>query len=102
MINAWDAVRAAIDAEDLAAIAALLTGLDDAQRREVARELPRYLPVAQRAGERRDIERHQEHQARWRELAVQAEQEGRSVWELPEALGMISNSLVGARGRSSP
>ncbi|MEV4178071.1 hypothetical protein [Nonomuraea sp. NPDC049709] len=97
MINAWDAVRAAIDAEDLAAIAALLTGFDDDQRREVARELPRYLPVAQRAGERRDIERHQEHQARWRELAVQAEQAGRSVWELPEALGMINNSLVGAR-----
>jgi hypothetical protein len=38
MTNAWDAVRAAIDAEDVSAVATLMIGCDDAQRREVARE----------------------------------------------------------------
>lgn len=53
MTNAWDAVRRALDAEDTRAVATLLTGFDDVQRREVARELPRYLPVArQRASDR--------------------------------------------------
>ncbi|MEV1004068.1 hypothetical protein [Nonomuraea sp. NPDC050202] len=97
MTNAWDAVRAAIDAEDLAAVAALLTGFDDAQRREVARELPRYLPEAERAGERAAFERHQEREARWRELAVQAEQAGIGIWELPEGLAMMHHQHVGVR-----
>ncbi|WP_084964520.1 DUF6493 family protein [Thermoactinospora rubra] len=51
MTNAWDAVRTALDAEDAAAVAKLVTGLDDARRREVARELPGYLKHAQRTGE---------------------------------------------------
>ncbi|MBF8189224.1 hypothetical protein ITP53_26530 [Nonomuraea sp. K274] len=48
MTNAWDAVGAAIDAEDFPAVATLMIGYDDAQRREVARELPGYLPIARR------------------------------------------------------
>jgi hypothetical protein len=85
MINAWGAVRAAIDAEDATAVAALLTGYDEVQRREVARELPGYLPVARRAGERKDHERYEESQDRWRELVLRAEKMGRDVWQLPEA-----------------
>ncbi|MGW3353373.1 hypothetical protein ACWDA3_59670 [Nonomuraea rubra] len=98
MINAWEAVRAAIDAEDLAAIAALLTGFDDAQRREVARELPRYLPVAEQAGERADRERNRRREVRWRELTVQAEEAGVSIWELPEGYAMMTHHQhVGVR-----
>ncbi|MGP3959871.1 hypothetical protein ACTWPT_28055 [Nonomuraea sp. 3N208] len=40
MTNPWDTVRAAIDAEDTTAVVTLLTAYDDAQRREVVRELP--------------------------------------------------------------
>ncbi|WP_345572840.1 DUF6493 family protein [Nonomuraea rosea] len=97
MINAWEAVRAAVDAGDAAAIAALTSGFDDGRRREVARELPRYLPVARQAGERRDIERNEDHQARWQTLVAHAEHTGRSVWELPEATAMWGHGQVGSR-----
>ncbi|WP_066948351.1 DUF6493 family protein [Microtetraspora fusca] len=83
MTNAWDEVRAAIDGEDAAAVAALVAGFDEERRREVARELPGYLPVARAAGRRRDEER--ERQARWMELQRQAERIGRPVYALAEA-----------------
>ncbi|WP_188189714.1 hypothetical protein [Nonomuraea sp. SYSU D8015] len=90
MTNAWDAVRAAIDAEDFSAVATLMIGYDDAQRREVARELPGYLPIARQAGTRRDYERMQRHQARWRELELRAEEMGRYVFAMPEASVLLS------------
>ncbi|MCP2357689.1 hypothetical protein HD597_004709 [Nonomuraea thailandensis] len=97
MTNAWDAVRAAIDAEDTAAVAALLIGFDDAQRREVARELPRYLPVVRRAGERRDAERVAGRQGWWRSLHAEAERADRSVWDLPGFSEGRVRWYVGAR-----
>ncbi|WP_263657514.1 hypothetical protein [Nonomuraea gerenzanensis] len=97
MINAWDAVRAAIHAEDLTAIATLLGGFDDAQRREVAQELPGYLTPAQQAGDRRDAEHRAAERARWWELVAEAKQAGRSVWELPEALALSSRPFRGTR-----
>ncbi len=45
MTEAWAAVRSAIDAEDAAAVAALVAGLGRDGRHEVARELPGRLPV---------------------------------------------------------
>ncbi|MEU7893198.1 hypothetical protein AB0B45_10040 [Nonomuraea sp. NPDC049152] len=85
MMNAWDEVRAAIDAEDADAVATLVAGFDVDQRRQVARELPGHLPIARQAGQRRDGEREQEREARRKELYERAEKTGRSVYELAEA-----------------
>ncbi|MGW7477212.1 DUF7824 domain-containing protein [Nonomuraea muscovyensis] len=63
--TAWDAVRAAIDAEDPAAVAALVAGFGEGERREVARELPGHLSEARRRGEARDAERRAELQREW-------------------------------------
>ncbi|MFC4061216.1 hypothetical protein ACFOWE_23190 [Planomonospora corallina] len=85
MTNAWDEVRAAIEAEDAAAVAVLVAGFDDARRREVARELPGHLPVAREAGERRDAERSRAFHARWDELRAEAARTRREIFELPGA-----------------
>ncbi|SDK61024.1 DUF6493 family protein [Nonomuraea jiangxiensis] len=97
MTNAWEAVRAAIDAEDADAVVTLLTGFDEVRRREVARELPGYLPVARREGERRDVERGEAYQARWEELIARADKMHRQVWELPEAQEMLRHEHVRSR-----
>ncbi|WP_336213927.1 DUF7824 domain-containing protein [Nonomuraea sp. LPB2021202275-12-8] len=93
MTNAWDHVRAAIDAEDAAAVATLVAGFDDAQRREVARELPGYLPIAREAGERRDGERELERQARWAALQDRAQRMGRSVYDMPEMYSHVTQEI---------
>nr|WP_191910217.1 hypothetical protein [Microbispora cellulosiformans] len=46
MTNPWDAVRSGTEAGDAPAVAAAVLDLDDDTRREVARELPGYLPAA--------------------------------------------------------
>ncbi|GAA4093467.1 hypothetical protein [Nonomuraea soli] len=51
MTDAWAVVRAAIDSDDAEAIAGLT--LDDGQRREIARELPRYLTTGRELGRHR-------------------------------------------------
>ncbi|MFG1946667.1 DUF6493 family protein [Nonomuraea sp. NPDC048826] len=81
MTNAWEEVRAAIEAEDLPAVAKLVTGLDDEQRREVAAALPGHLPVAQETGRRREHERAERRMAAVRELAGRT---GRAMYEFPE------------------
>ncbi|MFI6711792.1 DUF6493 family protein [Nonomuraea sp. NPDC050478] len=81
MTNAWEEVRAAIEAVDTPAVVKLVTGLDDEQRREVAAALPGHLPVAQEAGRRREHERAEQRMAAVRELAGRR---GRSMYELPE------------------
>ncbi|WP_144070053.1 DUF6493 family protein [Nonomuraea indica] len=63
--TAWDAVRAAIDAEDAAAVAALVAGFGDSERREVARELPGHIAEVRRTGEARDVERREAMQRAW-------------------------------------
>ncbi|WP_067177979.1 hypothetical protein [Microtetraspora niveoalba] len=93
MTNAWDEVRAAIDAEDAAAVAALVAGFDEERRREVARELPGHLPVAREAGRRRDEEREREWRARWLELDRRAERSGRSVHWFPEVHGLYATRV---------
>ncbi|MER5325792.1 DUF7824 domain-containing protein [Streptosporangium roseum] len=45
-LTAWDQVRELVDAGDVAKIVEAVTALDDAGRREVARELPGYVAVA--------------------------------------------------------
>ncbi|SNS30103.1 hypothetical protein SAMN05216276_100769 [Streptosporangium subroseum] len=45
----WDEIRALIDARDLAGLGTRLAVLDDAGRREVARELPGHLKLVRRA-----------------------------------------------------
>ncbi|WP_031167988.1 DUF6493 family protein [Streptosporangium roseum] len=45
-LTAWDQVRELVDAGDVAKIVETVTALDDAGRREVARELPGYVAVA--------------------------------------------------------
>ncbi len=97
MMNAWDEVRAAIDAEDGDAVATLVAGFDTEQRRQVARELPGFLPIARQAGQDRDRERDQERQARWAELHDRAERMGRSVYSLDEAQNVLGTVRV--RGR---
>ncbi|MFI7445983.1 DUF6493 family protein [Nonomuraea sp. NPDC049714] len=82
MTNAWTDIHAAIDAEDAAAVAALVGGFDEAQRREVARELPRHLPAAREAGRRRDRQRDQEREAWWAALHEEAQRTHRSIWEM--------------------
>ncbi|WP_431926075.1 hypothetical protein [Nonomuraea jabiensis] len=94
MTNAWDDVRAAIDAEDASAVAALMIGYSDAQRREVARELPGYLPIARQAGTRRDYERMRRHRDRWREFELLAAEAGRYVLDLPGATELLSQAPV--------
>ncbi|MEU6711295.1 DUF6493 family protein [Nonomuraea sp. NPDC046802] len=99
MTNAWDAVRAAIDAEDADAVATLLTGYDDGRRREVARELPGYVPIAREAGERRDAERRRRRENRWETLARRAEDLGRHVFGLAEAPAPRSAGPVDSQWR---
>ncbi|MEU6779397.1 hypothetical protein ABZ912_09350 [Nonomuraea angiospora] len=94
MTNAWDAVRAAIDAKDASAVATLLAGYGDTQRREVARELSGYLPIARQAGTRRDYERMRRHQARWREFEVLAAETGQYVLSLPGASALLGQAPV--------
>lgn len=84
MTNPWDAVRAAIDAGDAPAAAAVVAGLDDAGRRAVARELPRYLPVARENGVRGFWERQRRRDLRWAQLERLAARTGQSVYSLKE------------------
>ncbi|RJL35813.1 hypothetical protein D5H75_03265 [Bailinhaonella thermotolerans] len=49
--GAWELVRAAISAEDPAAVAALVSGFGDAERRQVAGELAGHIPAAAERGE---------------------------------------------------
>ncbi|MEU8193950.1 DUF6493 family protein [Microbispora amethystogenes] len=85
MTNPWDAVRSGIDAGDASAVAAAVLDLDDDARREVARELPGYLPAAREAAAREESRREQARQARWEELYERAARTGRSVHEFAEA-----------------
>ncbi|GAA4210866.1 hypothetical protein [Microbispora amethystogenes] len=85
MTNPWDAVRSGIDAGDASAVATAVLDLDDDARREVARELPGYLPAAREAAAREERRREQARQARWEELCERAARTGRSVHEFAEA-----------------
>ncbi|MEV8637696.1 DUF6493 family protein [Streptosporangium sp. NPDC051023] len=83
--TAWDTVREAIDAEDACAVAALVTRFDDAERREVARELPGYLPVARRLGEERESAREEARERRRQErLAEHRREAARRGWSEEE------------------
>ncbi|MGJ6966526.1 hypothetical protein ACSDR0_31900 [Streptosporangium sp. G11] len=69
---AWDEVRALIDTGDVAGITKTVAALDEAGRREVARELPGYVTVLQererRASTEREAERERTRRARQEEL----------------------------------
>jgi hypothetical protein len=79
---AWEAVRGAIDAENAVAVAALVAGFGEVERREVARELPGHLPVARRLGTEKDRERETEwEQGRQTRLAEHRREAERQGWD---------------------
>ncbi|GAA3098717.1 DUF6493 family protein [Streptosporangium carneum] len=81
MSAAWEAVREAVDAGDAAAVATLVAGFDDGERREVARELPGHLPLARRLGEEKDRLREAERErVRQERLAEQRREAARRGW----------------------
>ncbi|WP_157250319.1 hypothetical protein [Nonomuraea typhae] len=76
--GAWEAVRKAVDAYDMHAVAEVAAGLGDAERREVARELAGYLPTARAQGED-DLERQYD---RWQDLQDLAAESDTPVHDL--------------------
>ncbi|MFI6501740.1 hypothetical protein [Nonomuraea typhae] len=70
--GAWEAVRKAVDAYDMHAVAEVAAGLGDAERREVARELAGYLPTARALGEE-DLERQYDQWQKLQDLAAEGD-----------------------------
>ncbi|MFI6813883.1 DUF6493 family protein [Nonomuraea sp. NPDC050328] len=70
--TAWERVRAAIDAGDPGLVADVVTTLDEAGRKQVAAELPGYLPVARQAANER-------HRLAW-EAKEKADEEARQAF----------------------
>ncbi|MFI6292890.1 hypothetical protein ACIBEJ_14980 [Nonomuraea sp. NPDC050790] len=81
--GAWEAVRKAVDAYDMHAVARLAAGFGVDERREVAVELAAYLPVARANGEQDEARRRERDIERWQEL--HAREPGTSIYSLPEA-----------------
>ncbi|WP_329092277.1 MULTISPECIES: DUF7824 domain-containing protein [unclassified Streptosporangium] len=89
---AWDGVRALIDTGDVAGIVKAVTALDDAGRREVARELPGYVTVLQEREQRSLAEREarldrarqdrQEELLRWRDTGEISEDQYQRAWSM--------------------
>ncbi|GAA4186671.1 DUF6493 family protein [Streptosporangium oxazolinicum] len=88
----WDGVRALIDTGDVAGIVRTVTALDDAGRREVARELPGYVMVLQER-EQRSLAEHearldrarrdrQEELLRWRDTGEISEDQYQRAWPM--------------------
>ncbi|MFE0146979.1 DUF6493 family protein [Nonomuraea sp. NPDC059007] len=83
--GAWEAVRKAVDAYDMHAVALLAAGFGDDERREVAAELTAYLPVARRNGEEDDERRLDRRHEKWEALHARADELNVPAHSLPEA-----------------
>ncbi|GAA0405126.1 hypothetical protein Acor_23230 [Acrocarpospora corrugata] len=90
MKNAWDEIRSAIDAGAGAAVADLITALDEEQRRAVARELPGHLAAVRAEWQRRQADWEAGQHARWAELDREAERLGVHMQAVPGAAAALA------------
>ncbi|MBB5074592.1 hypothetical protein [Nonomuraea endophytica] len=92
--GAWEAVRKAVDAYDMHAVALLAAGFGDDERREVAAQLTAYLPVARRIGEEDDERRLDRHHEKWDVLQARADELDVPVHSLPEAQHLMRPQIM--------
>ncbi|MFI9553797.1 DUF6493 family protein [Nonomuraea endophytica] len=92
--GAWEAVRKAVDAYDMHAVALLAAGFGDDERREVAAELTAYLPVARRIGEEDDERSLDRYHEKWDVLHARADELDVPVHSLPEAQHLMRPQIM--------